>query len=436
VRQAIETQGQAEAAVTRTPEEVKGRGNDGYSPLIRSGSFAARDWLGEGTTPERVGRRPIDAAARSEVCFKVQQNVLSLREFTFAQIKRATGLKDSSVRTQLQRMREQGYLTSHRSTDSSRHRMYRLTNDPQKRLELAGRVGAFSSGSTENQELAKPSSQAFQRLRFLVYQVYESLLNTTKAQELVLQATVALRHAWLAEGIDMDEEEESIRWVESLDDEDEELTPRSIRAYLGFERLQLSYLSQRLSPRWEGPSIQTQLDDLRYLSAYFTDRDPLMLEQIQALQIQFRALQLQSEDCLDPDLTPAMHAAQCLLKAITSAGYQQKSSLFQEVQQYLWHLSQPAATFISKEMIQNSVRDLAQEEMGRTASRATDVGRLQEGSPLAQPFAPPAHPRTAPPTSDARIRFYPASGRALEVWETISRVRKSQRLFVGDLYTT
>jgi len=83
-----------------------------------------------------------------KVKFLVRHNALLLREFTVEQMRRATALNAASIRTELQRMKRQGYLTSQPLEEGKRGRgprphVYRLTDDLEKRLELARSVEAF-----------------------------------------------------------------------------------------------------------------------------------------------------------------------------------------------------------------------------------------------------------------------------------------------------
>jgi len=86
-------------------------------------------------------------ALPSEVKIRIRSNALTLKEFTVAQMRRATGLNPASIRTELQRMKRQSYLTSEpmkekRGRGAPPH-IYKLTSDPEKRLELSRQVEAF-----------------------------------------------------------------------------------------------------------------------------------------------------------------------------------------------------------------------------------------------------------------------------------------------------
>lgn len=85
-------------------------------------------------------------AAPNEVKFKVRHHALILEEFTVAQIVQLTGLKSTSVRTEVQRMKREGLLSSYREKRKGRGAppcVYRLTDDLEARLELSRSVEAF-----------------------------------------------------------------------------------------------------------------------------------------------------------------------------------------------------------------------------------------------------------------------------------------------------
>lgn len=85
-------------------------------------------------------------AVPNEVKFKVRHHALLLEEFTVAQIVELTGLKSTSVRTEVQRMKREGLLSSHREKGKGRGAppcVYKLTDDPEPRLELSRSIEAF-----------------------------------------------------------------------------------------------------------------------------------------------------------------------------------------------------------------------------------------------------------------------------------------------------
>lgn len=155
----------------------------------------------------------------SQVKFKVRYHALLLREFTVADIVSATGLNPESVRTELQRMRQDGLLRSEAqpSTEERHGRasLYRLTDDPEARLTLSRSVEAFYPPPPPNN---RPTSRHYQ----LAQQLLDQALNTTNSQ----------RHQLL---------EDAVRALEMAEQAEYDETA-SIKAYFDYERARLAYL--------------------------------------------------------------------------------------------------------------------------------------------------------------------------------------------------
>lgn len=130
----------------------------------------------------------------SQVKFKVRYHALLLREFTVADIVSATGLNPESVRTELQRMRQDGLLTSETQTGAAerhgRASLYRLTDDPEARLTLSRSVEAFYPPPP-------PTTRPTSRHYHLAQQLLDQALNTTNSQrhQLLNDAQAALEMA-------------------------------------------------------------------------------------------------------------------------------------------------------------------------------------------------------------------------------------------------
>ena len=107
-------------------------------------------------------------AMRSEVKFKVRQNALLLGEFTIAQLVRATGLNPESVRTEVQRLRKEGFVVSERRP-GQREALYRLSDDPEKRLALSRSVEAFYP-EPPMPVPPRPTSRMYQAARYSLAQ--------------------------------------------------------------------------------------------------------------------------------------------------------------------------------------------------------------------------------------------------------------------------
>ena len=86
---------------------------------------------------------------QGEVKIKVRRVASSLDEFTAKQLAKITGLNESSIRTELNRMLEAGYIAVHRAQDSAKGRrgrpvsVYQVVSDPAKRTALMQSVMAF-----------------------------------------------------------------------------------------------------------------------------------------------------------------------------------------------------------------------------------------------------------------------------------------------------
>jgi DNA-binding transcriptional ArsR family regulator len=137
-----------------------------------------------------------DRKAHGEVKFKVRRNALLLGEFTISQLVRATGLNPESVRTEVQRLRKDGFLVSERKA-GRREALYHLSDDPEKRLALSREVEDFYP-EPQDAIRARPTS--------LLYQAALQSLDQAERQQgrgreaLLKQATHQLEGAWQAEG--------------------------------------------------------------------------------------------------------------------------------------------------------------------------------------------------------------------------------------------
>jgi hypothetical protein len=87
--------------------------------------------------------------AQNEVRLHVRLNALDLGEFTVEELQQVTGLNVTSIRTELMRMKEAGFLTSkpiamvHKGRGAPPH-LYRLTTEPEKLALLNAEVQRFS----------------------------------------------------------------------------------------------------------------------------------------------------------------------------------------------------------------------------------------------------------------------------------------------------
>jgi len=196
-------------------------------------------------------------AIRSQVKFKVRQNALLLREFTIAQLVRATGLNPESVRTEVQRLRREGMVTSKRKP-GQREALYRLSDDPEKRLALSRSVEAFYPEPPEPIP-PRPTSRLYQAALQSLDQAEREGGEPNK--ELLARAAHQLEGAWQAEGASR--------------------APELVQAHILRERGRLAYLQGQREPARElltrareafaaaGLESEVRLidDDLVYLEA-------------------------------------------------------------------------------------------------------------------------------------------------------------------------
>jgi hypothetical protein len=161
-------------------------------------------------------------ATMSQVKFRVRYNALLLREFKVADIVRATGLNPDSVRTELQRMKREDLLTA--GPDGEQHTqrgapalLYRLTDDPERRLLLSESIAAFSPAPSEPE---RPSSRRYRSAQ----QLLDRALNMQGPQrrQLLTEAERDLALAVEAEG--------------------GEFASEQVTAYLQYEHARLLYL--------------------------------------------------------------------------------------------------------------------------------------------------------------------------------------------------
>jgi hypothetical protein len=156
----------------------------------------------------------------SKVKFKVRYNALLLREFTIADILRVTGLNPESVRTEIQRMKNEGFLVSQPLPGQHKKRggrpyIYKVTDNFKARMDLSESIEAFLP--TPPQE--EPSSRYYLSAKRLIDQAMRSD-NVTRT-EFLSQAENDLDVAEKAEGGN--------------------LAPKIIKAHLGIQRGRLLY---------------------------------------------------------------------------------------------------------------------------------------------------------------------------------------------------
>lgn len=172
-------------------------------------------------------------ALSSEVKIRIRSNALTLKEFTVAQMRRVTGLNPASIRTELQRMKRQGYLTSEpmkeRTGRGAPPHIYKLTSDPEKRLELSHQVEAFYTPSTPPAP-PKPTSLHFEAAVKLIDRLAAGQASEEERDEVLDKARYHLDFARHEEGVGINKDEAT----------------EIIGAHIGFQRAQL----ERLQGHW------------------------------------------------------------------------------------------------------------------------------------------------------------------------------------------
>lgn len=166
-------------------------------------------------------------AIRSEVKLKVRRNALLLREFTIAQLVRATGLNPESVRTEVQRLKQEGFVVSERRP-GRREALYRLSDDPEKRLALSRSIEAFYPEPPEPIP-PRPTSRLYQAALQSLDQAERE--KGRRREGLLEQAAHQLEGAWQAEGASR--------------------APELVQAHLLRERGRLAYLQGQREPARE-----------------------------------------------------------------------------------------------------------------------------------------------------------------------------------------
>lgn len=186
----------------------------------------------------------------SEVKIKVRHNALILNKFTVADLVRATSLNPESVRTELQRMKKQGFVRSEpqpnaRKSRGGRAALYFVTEDPRLRLLLSKSIEAFLAPQGDS---GKPTSRHYVLAQQLIRQV--PFAEKDEQARLLNEAERALEIAERAEGGRM--------------------VPKSIKAYLEFERARIAFLRGQREVAL--PWFESLMDSFKNLDERMTQR--------------------------------------------------------------------------------------------------------------------------------------------------------------------
>jgi chromosomal replication initiator protein len=219
--------------------------------------------------------------AQNEVRFRVRSNALDLVEFSVEKMQRITGLHISSIRTELTRMKREGYLTSkpvpgtRKGPGAPPHR-YRLTEDEEKLDELARSVEIFYRPPALAHP--QPTSIYYEAVRTLLDQLEQGQISVTEREATLDKAKQYLEMAAADEGI------------KSRRDEKTEV----VAAYVALLRARLAMIQGHWSEA-EAQLTEThaifsnyQLNDgLEYADAL---ANALVLEQVMATSVDFTPL--------------------------------------------------------------------------------------------------------------------------------------------------
>lgn len=236
-------------------------------------------------------------ARRGQVKFNVRHNTLLLHDFTVADMVRATNLNAESVRTELQKMREEGFLTSQPHPKKSGKPggqlvVYRLTDDPAARKALARSIEAFTP--------PQPSAGVITDQQYLLAR---QILN--RAQ----MAAAPCRAPLLADA--------AKALVIASKTEGGSRAPERVKACLQYEESRLAYL--------EG-AYQEAGTNIAALREFFVGiHDDLMLRQVEELR-----LCLESVDrfaAQQPGHADAIAGAHYVLEALADYDYHPESPL-------------------------------------------------------------------------------------------------------------
>jgi len=236
-------------------------------------------------------------ARRGQVKVNVRRNTLLLHDFTVADMVRATNLNAESVRTELQKMREEGFLTSRPFPKKSGKPggqlvVYRLTDDPAARTALAQSIEAFSP--------TQPSAELITSQQYLLAR---QLLNRAQT------AAAPCRAPLLADA--------AKALVIASETEGGSRAPERAKACLQYEEARLAYL--------EG-AYQKAGTSVAALREFFVGiHDDMMLRRVDDLGLCLEAVDrfaAQGPGCAD-----ASAGAHYVLEALADYGYHPESPL-------------------------------------------------------------------------------------------------------------
>ena len=325
----------------------------------------------------------------SEVKFKIRAIALDLETFTVAEMARVTSLNPASIRTELQRMKRRGYLTSEpiredRSGPGAPAHRYRLTDDPEKRLALARSIEPFYAPIPT----ARPLSLHYQAAMTLAERLESGELSAAERKDVLRDAQHHLVLAVEEEGIDIRPEAETAVASAYLD---------LLRARLAIAAGQLEGVEPLLATARQAfacrglDEMVAQADSLQ--TALVVERTLTRVPADSSLSDRLLADLAEASGALP---LPTVRRMLNAMRTATSSGWQ--ASAIQSLSRTLEMVIANDLAGVSSRVVQTELRQEA-DEMARSESvRAlSSQSALGGGAPIPAPdlFRPPASRRSS-----------------------------------------
>ena len=280
---------------------------------------------------------------KSQVKFKVRYNALIFREFTVSDMVRATGLNPESIRTELQRMKQEGLLTSERHPQKHDKRgghpsIYRLADDPEARLALSESIEAFyPSLPTGNEPTSRHYMSAKQTLDLA------QTADEPECKQLLAAVKDDLEIAEQAEG--------------------GSLASDSVKAHLQYERARFVYLKGK-------HELAQEL--LNSLSQFFMSvNNTAMTQKVQEFQLYLMALARQRELGGRASMRPDV-LARCVIQVVKENTYEISSPLALFLVNLLCELSQTTEDKIKATALERAA-EYSKQDVGSLKMQINEV---------------------------------------------------------------
>jgi chromosome segregation and condensation protein ScpB len=278
-------------------------------------------------------------AEMSEVKFKVRHYALLLREFTVSDLVAATDLNAESIRTELQRMRKEGLLVSERPAKKQKGHpaLYKLTSDPEKRLQLSQDVESFFP-EPPRPFPPQPTSPHYLVANRIINRLEMSDYRTVEEQKGALQEVI-----------------EHLKLAEHEEDASEEL----INAYLNLQRARVEYLMEK----YETSEILFRKAQVAFNEANLGHEAVRCHEYLTCIQFRQRC---SKEVILDP-----IAKAHCILEILGAVVQSSYSPLTIELTNCLDELTRSTAQQPVTLQVVNAAWELMAKNRGNVARFAT-----------------------------------------------------------------